>query len=121
MRDHKSLLAWVEAKAVTQAVMQLTRQHWTPHAAVLFKQLQRAALSIQLNIAEGHALGDAGRFGNHLAVAYGSVTETAELVELALEDFSLPKESGEALLERVHHCQRLVLGLLKRYRPHPRK
>jgi len=119
MRDHKSLLAWVEARTVTQAAFKLTRTHRTPHAAELFRQLQRAALSIQLNIAEGHALGDRGRFGNHLAVAYGSATETAELIELAVDDASLPKECGEQLLIHTQQCERLLLGLLKRYRDLP--
>jgi len=50
MRDHKSLLAWVEARTVATAVLWLTRTYWTPHATELFRQLQRAALSIQLNI-----------------------------------------------------------------------
>ncbi|HTL04435.1 MAG TPA: four helix bundle protein, partial [Gemmatimonadales bacterium] len=80
MRDHKSLLAWQEALRLSKAVLKLTRQYWTPYASELFRQLQRSALSIQLNIAEGHALGDRGRFGNHLSVAYGSATETAELL-----------------------------------------
>lgn len=119
MRDHKSLLAWVEARTITRVIFRLTRSHWSPHAAELFRQLQRAALSIQLNIAEGHALGDRGRFGNHLAVAYGSATETAELVELAIEDGSLPKDAGEAVLMNTHKCERLLLGLLKRYRDLP--
>jgi len=116
MRDHKSLHAWVEAQGIARSVFGLTRECWTPHAAELFRQLQRSALSIQLNIAEGHALGD-GRFGNHLSMAFGSAVETSELLELAVQDGSLRKETGEELLERVHRCERLLLGLLKRYRP----
>jgi four helix bundle protein len=121
VRDHKSLQAWIEARLVSLAVLRLTRRHWTPHAAELFRQLQRSALSIQLNIAEGHALGDRGRFGNHLAVAYGSATETAELIELGIEDASLPKDLGEDLLMHTQRCERLLLGLLKRYRTRPER
>jgi four helix bundle protein len=119
MRDHKSLKAWVEARIVSLAVLRASREFWKPRAAELFRQLQRSALSIQLNIAEGHALGDRGRFGNHLAVAYGSATETSELIELAVEDGILSRELGEALLQHTHQCERLLLGLLKRYRAHP--
>jgi four helix bundle protein len=117
MRDHKSLKAWVEARNICLAVLRASRLYWTPHAAELFRQLQRSALSIQLNIAEGHALGDRGRFGNHLAVAYGSATETSELLELALQDGILPQEVAEPLLNSTHQCERLLVGLLKRYRP----
>jgi four helix bundle protein len=111
MRDHKSLNAWIEARALSLAVLKLGKSHWTPHAAVLFKQLQRSALSVQLNIAEGHALGDRGRFGNHLAVAYGSATETSELLELAIDGEILPEATASDSLRRSHLCERLLLGL----------
>ena len=119
MRDHRSLKAWIESRALSLSVLKLTKCHWTPHASALFRQLQRAALSIQLNIAEGHALGDRGRFGNHLSVAYGSATETCELIELSAEDGIIPREETGELVERCHLCERLLLGLLKRYRAHP--
>jgi four helix bundle protein len=48
-------------------------------------QLQRAALSVQLNIAEGYALKSSRRFRNHLDIAYGSAVETAELLDLTSE------------------------------------
>jgi len=119
MRDHKSLKAWIEARQISLAVLRANQAYWKPHAAELFRQLQRSSLSIQLNIAEGHALGDRGRFGNHLAVAYGSATETSELLELAVEDGLLPPEQAKELILRSHLCERLLLGLLKRYRPQP--
>ena len=52
MRDHKSLLAWQEARKVVQAVFEGSRTCWKPYAAAVFAQLQRACLSVQLNIAE---------------------------------------------------------------------
>jgi four helix bundle protein len=79
MRDHKSLLAWQEANAVVRAVMLGTRGPRHPCA----DQLQRAALSVQLNIAEGYALRASKRFRNHLDIAYASAVETAELLELS--------------------------------------
>jgi four helix bundle protein len=119
MRDHKSLKAWIEARQISLGVLQIARKYWSPPAAELFRQLQRSSLSIQINIAEGHALGDRGRFANHLAVAYGSATETSELLELAQEDGILPQDLAKDLADRSHLCERLLLGLLKRYRPRP--
>jgi len=121
MRDHKSLHAWIEGRTISLAVLRASREYWRPHSAELFRQLQRSALSIQLNIAEGHALGDRGRFGNHLSVAYGSATETSELIELAVDDGILPKDFGVELLQHTHRAERLLLGLLKRYRSPPVK
>ena len=83
MRDHKSLLAWQEAHAVALALLPAIRQVKHAYANPIFAQLQRAALSVQLNIAEGYAHKTSKRFRNHLDIAYGSAVETAELLELA--------------------------------------
>ena len=116
MRDHRSLEAWREARAVTSAAFTLCRYHWKPESSARFGQLQRAALSAQLNIAEGYALGTPRRFANHLTVAYGSAVETTELLQLGLEEGILPAESTAATIQRAQRCQALVLGLLKKYR-----
>src|SRR5687767_10912487 len=85
MRDHKSLLAWQEARAVVLVLLPAIRQVKYSYANPVFSQLQRAALSVQLNIAEGYALRASKRFRNHLDIAYASAVETAELLELSGE------------------------------------
>ncbi len=115
MRDHKSLLAWQRAHAVALAVLQACRRYWRPHASAVFSQLQRASLSVQLNIAEGHALKTRSRFRNHLTIAYGSAVETVELLELALEAKLVPRRLGESALAMSIETRKLLLGLLKKY------
>jgi four helix bundle protein len=86
-------VAWQEAKAVVRVAMLGTRQR---HPCV--DQLQRAALSVQLNIAEGYAFRSSKRFRNHLDIAHASSVETAELLELAEELCLFPQgELTEAL------------------------
>src|SRR4026208_1055603 len=85
MRDHKSLHAWQEARGVVLGVIDLARTAWKPYAAALFSQLQRASLSVQLNIAEGYAYGSSRSCTRHLNIAYGSAVETGELLEIALD------------------------------------
>jgi four helix bundle protein len=116
VRDHRSLEAWKEARKVSLATLDASREHWKPYAAALFGQLQRAALSIQLNIAEGYALGGKKSFANHLRIAYGSAMETGELLELAMVKGILPESLARETLENCCRCQRLLLGLIKRYR-----
>jgi four helix bundle protein len=119
MRDHRSLEAWKEARKVSLAALDASREHWKPYAAALFGQFQRAALSVQLNIAEGYALGGGKSFANHLLIAYGSAIETEELLELAREKRILPEEMVHEILNSCTRCQRLLLGLIKRYRRPP--
>ncbi|MGZ8398277.1 MAG: four helix bundle protein [Gemmatimonadales bacterium] len=113
MRDHRSLEAWQEARTVVLGTLSLCRDSWKPYAAALFAQLQRAALSVQLNIAEGYAYGKSPSFTRHLAIAYGSAVETGELLEMALDAKLAPAEVVQPLLTRNQRSQRLLLGLLK--------
>jgi four helix bundle protein len=112
MRDHKSLLAWQEANAVVSVVFCATRELRHP----CIDQLQRAALSVQLNIAEGYALKSSRRFRNHLDIAYGSAVETAELLELTGDLNLVPADRLGIAGERCRRCQALLLGLIKKLR-----
>lgn len=114
MRDHRSLRAWQEARGVVLGVIELARSSWKPYASALFAQLQRASLSVQLNIAEGYAFGESPSFTRHLAIAYGSAVETGELLEIALDTNIIATGPGKHLLSRNLRSQRLLLGLLKR-------
>jgi four helix bundle protein len=116
MRDHKSLLAWQEAHTVVLALLPAIHQVKHAYANPIFAQLQRAALSVQLNIAEGYALKTSKRFRNHLDIAYGSAVETAELLELSGELHLLSSEVTTYTLQRCRQCQRLLRGLINHLR-----
>ncbi|HTH64662.1 MAG TPA: four helix bundle protein [Gemmatimonadales bacterium] len=116
MRDHKSIVAWQEAHKVVEAVLEGSRTCWRPYAAAVFSQLQRASLSVQLNIAEGYALISPRRFKNHLEIAYGSAVETQELLEILTGNNLLPDHLGREAIQNCARSQRLLLGLIKRYR-----
>ena len=112
MRDHKSLMAWQEASAIVRAVFALTRG--VKHPCV--DQLQRAALSVQLNIAEGYALRSVKRFRNHLEIAYGSAVETTELLELMADLGISPSDLVQESMQRCNRCKGLLIGLIRRMR-----
>ncbi len=115
MRDHKSLIAWQRSHTVVCAVLRASVKHWKPSAQAVFSQLQRASLSVQLNIAEGHARKTPALFRNHLRIAYGSAVETVELLELALEAGILPDMPTRETLSYVIETRALLLGLLRRF------
>src|SRR5687768_7686510 len=101
MRDHRSLEAWQEARRVVLGTLEIARTSWNPYAAALFSQLQRASLSVQLNIAEGYAFADSPSFTRHLAIAYGSSVETGELLELGLEAGIIPASLAQQTLDTI--------------------
>lgn len=119
MRDHHRLEAWREAREVSRLVIRACQSAWKPWGAAVFGQLQRSALSVQLNIAEGASFGRSPTYTRHLGIAYGSAIETGELLELARDTELLPRAAAESILEHSRNSQRLLVGLLKRHRPFP--
>ena len=119
MRDHRSLHAWQEARGVVLGVIDLARTAWKPYAAALFSQLQRASLSVQLNIAEGYANGASRTFTRRMCIAYGSAVETGELLEAALDAKIVEPGIVSYLLQRNRRSQRLLLGMMRRARSEP--
>jgi four helix bundle protein len=116
MRDHKSLEAWKEARFVMGGVVDLCKESWKAYVAALFSQLQKAALSAQLNIAEGYASGSRRSFANYLKIAYGSAVETGEILELFHDKEIVPTQQAKLLIDHCRRSQRLLLGLIKKYR-----
>jgi len=78
-------------------------------------KLQRASLSVQLNIAEGYALRSKPRLRSQLVVAFGSATETVELLEMIRDSESVPESVVEPTLGKANETCALLLGLLKHY------
>jgi four helix bundle protein len=116
MRDHKSLLAWQEARAVALGVLRLGDKYWRPSLGSLFHQLYRASLSVQLNIAEGYAFGPSPSYQRHLAIAYGSSVETTDLLEDVRDSDLLSAELLTELILRSRRSQALIRGLQKQLR-----
>ncbi len=117
MRDHHSLRAWREARAVVLRVVALSESAWRPWAAAIFGQLQRSSLSVQLNVAEGYALRGSARFAWHLRVAYASAVETGDLLGLLHDAHLISPEVARELIDGNDASQKLIWGLLRSLPP----
>lgn len=84
MGSYRDLRAWQVADTLAAAVFALADRNWTPQHACIWDQIRRSALSVSLNLAEGHAMGPGLRCRSHFRVAFGSATETAVLLEFLL-------------------------------------
>ena len=116
MKSHRTLAAWQEAHAVVRGTFALSRDHWHPAGSAYYHQLHRAALSVQLNIAEGYAVGGRRTFLRHLRIAYGSAVEAGEVLELLATSAIVPQAEVTPLIQRNARCRGLLLGLLRKLR-----
>jgi four helix bundle protein len=115
MQDHRSLIAWQRAREV---VLDLSRRRdslWRRETSAMVDQLQRSALSVQLNLAEGYAWRPGLRWQHHLAIAYGSAVETTDLLDL-LQELSAPRDRLGALRAKSIEVQAMTLALLRKAR-----
>jgi four helix bundle protein len=81
--NYKDLVAWQKAKDYTIYVYELTRDFPDREKFGLTAQLQRAAVSIVSNIAEGQGRLTKGEFRQFLGHARGSLLEVLTQLEIA--------------------------------------
>jgi len=113
MESYKSLIVWQRASQVCLSVLQQTDESWKPSSAVVFEQLRRAALSVDLNIVEGYALNTVPLFRKHLRIAIGSAAETERLIEIAVLRKYLDSSYQDQIQPQIDGTFRALLGLLR--------
>lgn len=82
IRSYRDLLVWQRAMDIVVSVYTLTKAFPQSEIYGLTSQIQRAAVSIPSNIAEGYGRSDK-EFGRYLAIARGSLSELETQLELA--------------------------------------
>jgi four helix bundle protein len=77
----------------------------------LAAQMQRAAVSIPSNIAEGHAREHLNEYLHHLSIAHGSLLELETQVEIARRLGYASASSFDTLLEEIDTLSRQLRAL----------
>lgn len=107
----EDLVAWQKARALRREVYRITRQ---PHVARDFgfvSQIQRAAVSIMSNIAEGFERGGRAEFHQFLSTAKASCAEVRSLLYAAVDEAYIDKPTFEQLNAQAEEVGRIVGGL----------
>ena len=107
----EDLVAWQKARALTRDVYEATRQGTFARDFGLAGQMQRAAVSIVSNIAEGFERGGSAEFHQFLAIAKGSCAELRVQLYVALDVGHLPEPEFRRLLIAAEEVGRIVGAL----------
>jgi four helix bundle protein len=83
IRTYRDLEVWQRGMALAKEVYALARSLPSEERFGLISQLQRAAVSVPANIAEGHARDSTKEYLRFVSIALGSLAEVGTLVELA--------------------------------------
>ncbi|HIP97547.1 MAG TPA: four helix bundle protein [Anaerolineae bacterium] len=107
----EDLIAWQKARALTRAVYEVTRQGAFAGDFGLIGQIQRAAVSIMSNIAEGFERGGRGEFHQFLSTAKASCAELRSQLYVAFDIGYIDEGTFERLFQQAEEVARIVGGL----------
>ncbi|MEX0692370.1 MAG: four helix bundle protein [Gemmatimonadales bacterium] len=115
-----TLEAWKLGKAVAVRIYRLSRQKPLKYHPKLADQIQRSAISVPSNIAEGYGLGTKAQLVKGLRIAQGSALELRTQFDIA-RDVPVVADSTvvDDLANDIRRLSAMINGLLKRYDAEP--
>jgi four helix bundle protein len=110
MQSYRDLMAWKKAMALVVEIYRITQAFPKSETYGLSSQMQRAAVSIPSNIAEGHGLKKTKAYLRQHSIASGSLAELETQLESSdlLSDL-LPKDKG--VIAQANEVGRMLSGL----------
>ena len=109
----EDLEVWQEAKRLVKAIYTSTRQGAFAKDFGLRDQLQRAAVSVMSNIAEGFERGTNREFAQFLHIAKGSAGEVRSLLHVAFEVGYITAADFKTLSDSVLSVSRRLSNFIK--------
>lgn len=98
MKSFRELRVWQAAMDLVEKVYSRTRQFPKQETYGLTSQVQRAAVSIPSNIAEGHTREHLKEYLHHLSMAQASLAELETQLEIAMRlKYLLPAQLEELI------------------------
>ena len=104
--------SWKEARILVNKIFEITDGDFYSKNFSLKNQIQRAAISVSSNIAEGFDGGSPKSFTNFLKYSYRSASEVQSLLYIFLDQKFIDKNKFDELYE---HCEKkkLIGGFIK--------
>jgi len=109
----EDLDSWKEAWALTQKVYKLTSLNGSFKDFSLKDQLQRAAVSVMGNIAEGFESHRDKEFIKFLEYAKRSSGEVQSHLYVALDQGYITKNQFEEVYNQAQSCKKLCIGMIR--------
>ena len=110
----EDLLAWQKARELTRAIYEQTRHQPFSSDRGLTSQMQRAAVSVMSNIAEGCDRGSDADFYRFLVIAKASCAELRSQLYVAYDVGYLDEPCFAKLKEQAVEVSRIIGGLAAR-------
>lgn len=111
VNNYRDLKVWQMAMKLTEDIYRSTESFPSRETYALASQLQRAAVSIPSNIAEGHARSSTKDYLRFVSISQGSLAEAETQLELAHRLGYIAQAELLCLREQTNEVGRMLHGL----------
>ena len=116
IRSYRDLLVWQKAFALAQECHAIASAMPPRSMAGLANQLERAAISIPANIAEGNGRNHRSEYLHHLSIANGSLAEVESHLRLLEAVWGVDRQRLSAAISHCREVGRMLGGLTRALR-----
>jgi four helix bundle protein len=107
----EDLVAWQKARVLTRDIYGVTQQGKFAKDFGLSGQIQRAAVSIMSNLAEGFERGSRAEFHHFLSIAKSSCAELRSQLYVALDIGYIGEDTFRQIMLQAEEVGRIIGGL----------
>lgn len=111
IQSYRDLEVWQKAMGLVVECYQIKKSFPKHEVFGLAGPLQRAAVSIPANLAEGRARQHTKEFIQHISIAYGSLAELETHIEIAKRLGYIAADSAVELIDKTSTIGRMLNGL----------
>ena len=112
MHDYKKLIVWQEAVTFVTEIYRTTKSFPQSERYGLTSQINRSAVSIPSNIAEGAGRNTNGEFRNFLGITCGSICELETQLIFACNLNYISSQDLDNLIQKLKIVQKMTLRLI---------
>ena len=113
MKTYRELDVWKQAMDMVVAVYKITAEFPAQEKYGLASQMQRAAVLIPANIAEGYGRLHRGDYVHHLSIARGSLAELETDITIAVRLDFIQREDAMPLWDMGQHVGQMLTKLIQ--------
>jgi len=114
LKSYKELKVWQKSIELVRQIYNITSKFPRSEIYVLSSQMQRSAVSIPSNIAEGHLRKNIKEFLQFLRVSYGSTAELETQLIIAKDLYqNINYSKTESLLEEIQKMLNVMIKKLE--------
>ena len=114
IRNFRDLDIWKKGIGIVKDIYKIVGEFPKEELYGLVSQMQRSAVSIPSNIAEGFNRFHNREYKQFLYIALGSCAELETQIEIAFELKYIDDAKKKAMLEKIDHESRMLTNLIKK-------